>query len=82
MKSFLSTFIACLILCVVLMFFFAGFFIGSIWRTVVLIAFLLSLLVTAFMHQDARIEALEKKIAQLQNGDEPRREDDPGAVQP
>lgn len=82
MKNFLSTFFICLVLCAVLTFFFAGIFIGNIWRIMVLVAFLLSLLITAFMHQDTRIEALEKKIEQLQNGGELRPEDDSGTVRP
>ncbi len=66
MKNFLGTFFICLILCFVFTFFFAGLLMDNIGAIIFLAALLLAILITLFMHLDARIEALEKKTAHLQ----------------
>jgi cell division protein FtsW (lipid II flippase) len=48
-------------------FFFAGLLFSSIWAWVVLIALVLSIAITAFMNQEERIEALEKKLEDMSN---------------
>ncbi len=62
MKEFISTFFICLVICGVATFFFAGLILNNIWAIVIIVAFLLAVLITAFMNQESRIEELEKKM--------------------
>ncbi|KUO53561.1 MAG: hypothetical protein APF76_12190 [Desulfitibacter sp. BRH_c19] len=67
MKNFISTFFACLVVCGVAAFFFAGLIFTNIWAMIIFVAFLLAVLITAFVNQESRIEELEKKMEQLLN---------------
>lgn len=67
MKEFITTFIACLVICSVATFFFAGLILNNIWAITIVNAFLLAVLITVLMSQEARIEGLEKKVEQLLN---------------
>lgn len=63
----MSAFFFCLVICAVAVFFFAGLLMSNIWADVVAVAFLLAILITVFVNQDARIAALEQQIRQLQS---------------
>ncbi len=67
LKEFISTFILCLIVCWVATFFFVGLIINNIWAIVIIVAFLLAVLITAFMNQQSRIEELERKMEKSLN---------------
>lgn len=71
MKQFLEVFLICLVVCFVTLFFLGGLLLSNIWAIMVFIAFLMAISITAFMHHEDRIEALEKKLAQLQGGNDP-----------
>jgi len=52
---------------------FGGFFIlKSIWATVVLAAFIIAILITAFAHQETKIEELEARIKILEDDSDKR----------
>lgn len=70
MKLFFEAFVICLILCFVTLFFLGGLLLRNIWAAMAFIAFLLAISVTTFMRQADRIDALEKKLAQLQQTNE------------
>ena len=71
MKNFLGTFLIILILCWIFLFF-GGFLIFEhIWALVFLIAFAISVLITAFLHQESRIEDLETRLKALESPEQP-----------
>ncbi|NLE26913.1 MAG: hypothetical protein GX625_16540 [Clostridiaceae bacterium] len=73
MLSFLGTFVISLIVCHIFLFMFGGFFIlKSIWATVVLAAFIIAILITAFAHQETKIEELEARIKILEDDSDKR----------
>lgn len=65
MKNFISTFFMSLVICVVGAFLFAGLLMNNFWTIIFAIAFVLSVLITAFMNLESRILELEKKIEKL-----------------
>ena len=67
MKGFISTFFICLVVCWVATIFFVGLIINNLWSIIFTVAFLLALLITAFMDHETRIEELEKKMEKLLN---------------
>ncbi|WP_031513095.1 hypothetical protein [Desulfofalx alkaliphila] len=67
MKNFISTFFLCLIVCGVATFFLAHLIFSNILAIIVFIAFLLAVLITAFINLETKIEELEKKIEELLN---------------
>lgn len=66
MNGFVTNFFMSIVIVGVFTFFFAGLLFSNIWAMVILIAFVLSMAITAFMSQEDRIEALEKKIELLE----------------
>lgn len=66
LKEFISTFFICLVVCGIATFF-AGLILNNIWAIIVIVAFLLAVLITAFMNQESRIEDLEKKMEKTLN---------------
>lgn len=65
MKEFITVFIACLVFGGAFTFLFAGYLLDNIWGTFLIIAFLLSALLTVLMKMSIKIEDLEKKVENL-----------------
>lgn len=65
MKDFISVFMACLVFGGAFTFFFAGYLLETFWGIFLLIAFLLSALITVLMKMQIKIEELEKKVESL-----------------
>ena len=73
MKGFLGNFAICLAICFVGMFLLAGLIAKNIWVVPVLIALVMAISITAYVGQETRISALEKRIEQLEgNREEPK----------
>ena len=71
MKNFLGTFVTSLILCYIFLFF-GGFIIfENLWAVLILASFIIAILITAFIHQETKIEELEKRISTLESKNEP-----------
>ena len=70
MKNFLSTFVVCFIGCCVLLFFFASL-LSNLWVLLTLAALFFAALITLFAHQEERMDALEKRLEQLEKGEKP-----------
>ncbi len=67
MKSFLGTFVISLILCYIILFFGGYLIFENIWAILVLVAFIIAILITAFAHQETKIEELEARIKILES---------------
>ncbi len=65
LKRFVEIFFICLLLCFIGLFFFGGLLLSNIWFVLIFIAFLMAVSISSYIHHDDRIEALEKKLAQL-----------------
>lgn len=70
MKNFISTFFMSLVICVVGAFLFAGLLVNNLWASIFAIAFVLSVLITAFINLESRLLELEKKIEKLSENDD------------
>ncbi len=70
MKNFISTFFMSLVICVVGAFLFAGLLVNTLWASIFAIAFVLSVLITAFINLESRLLELEKKIEKLSENDD------------
>lgn len=68
-KSFLQTFLICIVLCLLASVFFLPLLAQSFWASLLAAALLLAVLITAFLHLESKIEALEEQLAQLQKED-------------
>jgi len=58
LKGFVSTFFACIFICLIAIFLFSSF-LYNIWAMIVFVAFILAMVITAFMNQESRIVELE-----------------------
>lgn len=75
-KAFLETFLICIVLCVLAAVFLLPLLTKSFWAALLAAALLLAVLITAFLHQESKIEALEEKLTQLQKEDRSSPEED------
>jgi Flp pilus assembly protein TadB len=69
MKSFVSTFFIILIICGIFTFFFASLIFSNIWYATMLIALIISIVVTVFAGQESRIVKLEEKLDEFLSGE-------------
>jgi Flp pilus assembly protein TadB len=69
MKSFVSTFFIILIICGIVTFFFASLILSNIWYATILIALIISIVVTVFAGQESRIVKLEEKLDEFLSGE-------------
>ena len=67
MKSFLGTFVICFILSYVFLFFGGILIFENLWGIIALVALVVSVLITAFINQDTKIEELEARIKVLES---------------
>jgi uncharacterized membrane protein YciS (DUF1049 family) len=67
MKNFLGTFVICLILCYIFLLFGGAFIFENLWAILIFVAFIVAILITAFVHQETKIEELEKRIKTLES---------------
>ncbi len=74
MKGFLGNFAICLVVCLVGTFLFAGLLAQSVWASAVCTALVMAICITAHVGQTTRIEALEKRIEQLEGQKEAPKE--------
>lgn len=72
MKSFLGTFAISLILCYIFLFFGGVLIFENFWAILVFVAFIIAILITAFVHQETKIEELEIRIKTLESQSEPK----------
>ncbi|MPM25367.1 hypothetical protein SDC9_71858 [bioreactor metagenome] len=66
MKQFLSTFVISVVLCYVFLFFGGALIFENYLVILVFVALIISLLITAFIHQETKIEELEARIKTLE----------------
>lgn len=66
MKKFIGTFVICLILCYVFLFFGGALIFENFGATLVLVALIIAVLITMFVHQEIKIEELEARIKTLE----------------
>lgn len=71
MKKFIGTFAICLILCYVFLLFGGALIFENVWAGLVLVVLMISIIITAFMHQETKIEELEARIKTLEPPGEP-----------
>ncbi len=71
MKDFLVTFVISLILCYIFLFFGGVLIFENFWAILIFVAFIISILITAFMHQETKIEELEARIRTLESKNSP-----------
>ncbi|MDD4568633.1 MAG: hypothetical protein PHE70_00685 [Tepidanaerobacteraceae bacterium] len=72
MRDFLGTFAISLILCYVFLLFGGVFIFENFWAILVLVAFIIAILITVFIHQETKIEELEARIKTLESQSEPK----------
>lgn len=72
MKSFLGTFAISLILCYIFLFFGGVLIFENFWAILVFVALIIAILITAFVHQETKIEELEARIKILESQSEPK----------
>ncbi|MRG86052.1 hypothetical protein [Salinibacillus xinjiangensis] len=65
MKEFMGTFLACIVICWLFSFFFLGLIVENIWALMILIAFVIAVIITVFIKQEARMEELERKMEEV-----------------
>lgn len=66
MKNFLGTFAISLILCYIFLFFGGILIFENFWSILVFVALIMTILITAFIHQEIKIEELESRIKTLE----------------
>ncbi|HHY41565.1 MAG TPA: hypothetical protein GX514_01765 [Thermoanaerobacterales bacterium] len=71
MKNFLETFLISLISCYIFLLFGGILIFENFWATLVLVAFIIAILITVFIHQETKIEELEARIKTLESKSEP-----------
>jgi len=67
MKNFIGTFIGVFILCYFFLFFGGILIFENLWATLAFIAFVITVLITLFVHQETKIDQLEAKIKALES---------------
>lgn len=67
MKNFLGTFAISLILCYIFLFFGGILIFENFWSILVFVALIMTILITAFIHQEIKIEELESRIKTLED---------------
>ncbi|MEA4989225.1 MAG: hypothetical protein VB095_14300 [Anaerovorax sp.] len=67
MKKFFGTFVMCLILCYIFLLFGGTLIFESFWAILVLVAFIISILISLFMYQETKIEELEARVKMLED---------------
>ena len=72
MKSFLGTFAISLILCYIFLFFGGILIFQNLWAMLFFAAFIITILITVFIHQETKIEELEARIKTLESKNEPK----------
>jgi|LSQX01.3.fsa_nt_gb uncharacterized membrane protein YciS (DUF1049 family) len=73
MKSFLGTFAICFILCYIFLLFGGALIFENFWAILVFVALIITILTTAFIHQEIKIEELEARIKTLESQSEPKK---------
>lgn len=66
MKKLIGTFAICLILCYAFLLFGGTLIFQNFWATLVLVALVIAILITAFIYQETKIEELETRIKALE----------------
>lgn len=70
MKTFFGLFTTCFVFCVVAAYIVLGFLASNFWAIIIAVAFVLAIITTILAKLVIRIEELEKRIQQLQDGQE------------
>ena len=66
MKNFLGMFGMTFIVCGVFIFFGGALIFENFWAAIAVVAFLLSIFITALLHQETKIEELEERMKTLE----------------
>lgn len=67
MKDFAATFAVCFILCYVFLLFGGALVFENIWAILILVSLGITVLITAFMHYESKIEELEERIKAVES---------------
>ena len=66
MKGFISTYVLCYVVCAIFIFFIFGWIYNNLWAMLAVICLPIAVMLQMFLHYEKRIDALEKRIEELE----------------